>query len=676
MRRSLFLALFLIACAKSEKKHQSIGTLPGDIVITDVIVVPMDRDSTIPHQTVVVRGEKIVVVAPKDDVKIVDGTTRIDGTGKWLMPGLADMHVHFWNDKDLTMFVAAGVTTVRNMYGSDQHLAWRNDIAAGKRFGPSIVTATPIIDGDPPVWPGSIVLTKPEEVDSKVAALKAQGYDFLKPYARLEKPVYDALVAAGKKHGLTLQGHVPKAVGLEHAVASGQKSIEHLDGWVEALAPPEATKPVAENYWKTMARFVARADETKIAAVVASMQKAGTWNCPTLIVTQRMSKLDDVASIEKDTKWIGFISPEVRATWDPNADFRLKSASPEDFSAMKTANRLREKIVKALAGSNAPLIVGTDTGNPFVVPGEAMHTEIELLVAAGAPRTRVMRAATADAGKFLGKPGTLGVVAAGARADLILVNNDPLKEPIPLVPDGVILRGQYLSKAELEKRLEELKKPTSTPENRFEGLPALAPEGKDVVELRYDILAGDKPIGEERLAVGFADKKRVIVAQSVLEAPGRMEIAYRIAGRETSMKVKTPFGALELDGKADGDKLVAKGKDVSGNAVDTSEPFAKDAFLAGPGIGGTIEMADKLSGMKVGEKRTANSLELAFFPNPKIAKGEYQIERKPDADGKRTFAITYGFGDMSVKSELVLDEKGFPVKQVFGSPLDQTFIRK
>jgi hypothetical protein len=305
-----------------------------------------------------------------------------------------------------------------------------------------------------------------------------------------------------------------------------------------------------------------------------------------------------------------------------------------------------------------------------------MHDEIELLVAAGASRARVLRAATADAGKFLGMPGTLGVVAAGARADLLLVDKDPLKDPIPLIPDGVILRGQYLSKAELEKRLEELKKPATVSGNRFEGLPALAPEGKDPVELHYDVLAGDKPIGEERLVVGRADKTRVIVSQVVMDAPGRMEIAYRIAGRETSMKVKTPFGALELEGKPDGDKLVAKGEDVSANPVDTSEPFAKDAFLAGPGIGGTIEMADKLAGMKVGEKRTAKSLELAFFPNPHIEKGEYKIERKPDADGNRAFTITYGFGAMNVQSELSLDVKGFPVKQVFGSPLDQTFVRK
>ena len=182
-------------------------------------------------------------------------------------------------------------------------------------------------------------------------------------------------------------------------------------------------------------------------------------------------------------------------------------------------------------------------------------------------------------------------------------------------------------------------------------------------------------VGEERLAIGRVDKRRVIVSQVVSDVPGRMEIAYRIAGHETSMQVKSSFGEITLAAKPEGDKLAATGKDVQGKPVTISEPLAKDMFLAGPGIGGTIEMADKLAGMKVGEKRKAASLELSFFPNPHIEKGEYNIERKPDIDGKRAFTITYGFGTMTVASTVTLDDKGLPLRQVFGSPIDQTFIR-
>src|SRR5436190_1760210 len=117
------------------------------------------------------------------------------------MPGLADMHAHTWTEQDLTLYVAAGVTTVRNMSGTPQHLRWRSEIASGERFGPTIVTASPLIDGDPPVFPGSIVLTNPADADRIVGELKAQGYDFLKPFVRLSREAYDALVAAGKQHG-------------------------------------------------------------------------------------------------------------------------------------------------------------------------------------------------------------------------------------------------------------------------------------------------------------------------------------------------------------------------------------------------------------------------------------------------------------------------------------------
>jgi hypothetical protein len=208
-------------------------------------------------------------------------------------------------------------------------------------------------------------------------------------------------------------------------------------------------------------------------------------------------------------------------------------------------------------------------------------------------------------------------------------------------------------------------------------MPALAPEGTDVVQAHYLIKAGDgdKTVGEERLAIGQLNKRRVIVSQVVTDVPGHMEISYRIAGQETSMLVKSSFGEIALDAKPMNGQLTANGKDVQGKPINVAEPITKDMFLAGPGIGGSIEMADKMVGMKVGDKRKATSLELSFFPSPHIEKGEYEIERKPDIDGKRAFTVTYGFGTMHVATTLTLDDKGLPIRQVFGSPIDQTFVR-
>lgn len=673
MRSLVVVAVALLAC-KGGREPEPVRAQAGDLVIADVTVVPMTGAAALPHRTVIVRGDRIAAVAPASAVTIPPGATRIAGTGKWLMPGLADMHVHTWNERDLTMFVAAGVTTVRNMYGSDQHLAWRAAIAAGERLGPTIVTASPLLDGEPPVWPGSVVLTRPEEVDGVVAGLRGKGYDFLKPYARLSRPVYDALVVAGKRYGLALQGHVPSAVGLEHALASGQRSIEHLDGWFEALSG--TAKRGDESHWQALGRMAANVDDTRLAALVARTKQAGAYNCPTLIVTSRLAALDDVAALEPRVKWLAQVSPDVRATWDPQQDFRLRGAGAGDYAAMRAANAVRDRIVRALAAGGAPLLVGTDAGNPYVVPGEAMHDELELLVAAGVPRERVLRAATADAGAFLGTPGTLGVVAAGARADLLLVGVDPLAQPLPLVPDGVVLRGRWLPKTELETMLAALAKPAAAAGDRFAAMAPLAPEGTDPLHVHYDIRSGERVIGEERLAIGSVNGKRVVTAQSVVDVPGHIETTYRIAGHATRVEQKTAFGSIVLEARPAGGKLVATGKDAGGGAVELSAPLPAGAFLAGPGIGSSIELADRLAGMTVGQTRTATSLELATFPRPGIERASYTATRKPDVAAGRAFTLTLGFGPMTIASELVLDARGVPVEQSYGPPLDLTFVRR
>lgn len=216
---------------------------PGDTAITDMSVAPMTSDGVFAHHTVVIRGDRIAAVAPSASVALPRGVTMIDGAGKWLMPGLADMHVHIWYDDDLTLFVAAGVTTIRNMWGIPQHLAWRSQIARGERLGPTIVTVGALIDGAPPDWPGSVVLAGAEGAESLVAAQKAASYNFLKPVSRLTPAAYRSLAAAGERHGIVLAGHVPVDVGLKGTLAARQRSIEHLDGYLAALVPPGVALP-------------------------------------------------------------------------------------------------------------------------------------------------------------------------------------------------------------------------------------------------------------------------------------------------------------------------------------------------------------------------------------------------------------------------------------------------
>ncbi|HET7503890.1 MAG TPA: amidohydrolase family protein, partial [Kofleriaceae bacterium] len=173
----------------------------------------------------------------------------------------------------------------------------------------------------------------------------------------------------------------------------------------------------------------------------------------TLVVLDRMAGLDEPSAVKRRVKWLGMVPAATVAQWDPSRDFRLRSLTAEDYETMRAANARRGRILAQLAAAGAPLLVGTDTGNPYVIPGAALHDEIELMVDAGVPRARVIRAATAGAAEFLGTPRELGVVEVGARADLVLFAVDPLTAALPLVPEGVIVRGRWLPRTDLEGKL-------------------------------------------------------------------------------------------------------------------------------------------------------------------------------------------------------------------------------
>ena len=665
----------------------AVGVEPGDLVISDVTVVPMSQGGELGHRSVVVRGDRIVAITPSDGLAVPAGVTRIDGRGKWLMPGLTDMHVHVFGDDQLAMFVAAGVTTIRNMYGSDQHVVWRDKIARGELLGPTIVTAGPLIDGDPPIWPGSTVLVNPSDAEKVVTDQKAAGYDFLKPYSKLSKPAYEALAAAARRHGMILAGHVPEAVGLDGVLAAGQRSIEHLDGYLAALVPDGI--PLPDNRLARLRAVLAKLDIARLPGVVSRTIAAGTWNCPTLVVLDRFGALDDIAALRKRVAWLDKLPPAIVDAWDPKQDFRLRSYTADDFATLRAGNVQRARILAALDAAGAPLLVGTDTGNPFVVPGASLHDEIELMVAAGLSRARVVRAATADASRYLVATGaatvgndapaaSAGVVEPGARADLLLVATDPLTAPLPLVPDGVILRGKWLPRGDLEAKLTDITRRASAPppKDRWEGVAPLAVEGKPLHQAHYDLISAEKTVGEERVAIGTVGGKRVIVGQEVADFGGRLEIHYRIAADGLSLTQRSPFGQLELTGKVTGRKLVATGTGTGGKPLSLSASIPPSAFLSATGIGGALALAEHLVGLAPGAKRHLLAIELTAFPAPAVAPLHYDVERKPDAGGHRVYAVTATEGGLSVTGELVLDTSGFVLSQTLGSPLNLTLRRR
>jgi hypothetical protein len=311
------------------------------LAFVDVSIVPMDADHVLEHQTVLIRGDRIAALGPAASTRVPDGTTRIDGHGKWLMPGLVDMHVHLDDADDGTLYVANGVTTIRNMWGTLGTLATRADYAEGRALGPTVYTTGPILDGKPPTWPGSLAIENAEEAEKEIAAEKAAGYDFVKVYERLGKDAYLGILTAAKKHGLRVVGHVPIAVGLDSVLAAGgQESIEHLTGYLMAMQEKDSPALDKSEFGANSRVVLAHVDDTKLADVVRRSKAAGVWNCVTQIMTEHFVALEHQEALLR-LPAVKYLSPEQLATWDPKKNFRAQGMTAEDFAAER-ARRLQQ----------------------------------------------------------------------------------------------------------------------------------------------------------------------------------------------------------------------------------------------------------------------------------------------------------------------------------------------
>jgi imidazolonepropionase-like amidohydrolase len=611
---------------KPAKPHRA---EPGDVAVVGATAIPMDREGTLPGTTVLIRGDRIVAVAPDAEVDTT-GATIVDGKGKWLLPGLADMHVHFWSKADLDLFLLQGVTTVRNLFGSPEHVRWRDAIARGERGGPTIVTAGPILDGDPPTWPGSDVVTTVDAARAAVRAQHAAGYDWLKVYNGLSAEVYDAILAEAKAVGMPVAGHVPGSVGIARAIGSGQRSIEHLEGYVPFFGEP-VTDP----------------------ALVDATARATLWNCPTLVVTDRFARLDDPASLA-GTRGLELVSPMVRGAWDPKNDFRLQRFTPEMFASIREKNVRRRTLVGDLARAGAKLVLGTDTGNPYVVPGFAVADELALLVGAGLTPWQALRSATAAAAELQGTPGDFGVIAAGARADLILIVRDPLADVTAVIdPAVVIVRGTVHRHDEL---LAAARAGLAAPAgDRFAGMPAPEGEGTALVSARYDVVFRDQVIGGDRAVLSKTDGgTRVVRGQIVLEAPARTAATYRATADSVEMTGDDVPGGLTVTREG------AKVRAVHGAAAAIERDAARTAVVAPQTIAEFFWYAERLADLQVGGARTIEAVEVMTEGGLRLDPARFDFTRQPDADGRRVYAMVGKHGNLDFTGTFSVDADGAP----------------
>jgi imidazolonepropionase-like amidohydrolase len=432
-------ALLLAGCAgPADTSGATSQPKAQEVAFVGVNVVPMDRERVLRDQTVLVRGEQIVEVGPAGRVKVPAGALRIDGRGKYLLPGLAEMHGHIpppqapreFTEAVLFMYVANGVTTVRGMLGAPGQLELRERANRGELVSPTLYLAGPSFNGNS--------VNSPEQAVEMVRAQKREGWDLLKVHPGLTREEYDAMARTAREVGIRFAGHVPAEVGLRHALASGQETIDHVDGYVEHLQ--------AEG---------APLDEAKLAEVVRLTKSSGAWIVPTMALWETLLGTADLQKLLSYPELKYMPRQQVEA-WERAHRARQSSPQFDRRRAEQTAAN-RKRILKALHDGGVPVIFGTDAPQQFSVPGFSVHREMASMLEAGMTPYEIIRTATRGAGEYYRGRARFGTVAAGQRADLILLGGDPLKDLSNVSKRaGVMVRGRWLSEDEIQKRLAEI----------------------------------------------------------------------------------------------------------------------------------------------------------------------------------------------------------------------------
>lgn len=425
------------------------------VAFINVHVLPMTGDGLMPNQTVLVKNGKIQKVGPVSKVRVPKSAMQIDGEGKYLMPGLTEMHAHIPTPRDgddsrvkevLFLYLSQGVTTIRGMLGDPYHLGLRKQAAEGTVLSPRIYTSSPSVNGN--------TVQTVEEARTKVTQYKLDGYDFLKIHPGLSMEVFNAVAATADKVGIPFAGHVPLQVGIERAIEAGYASIDHLDGFLEGLVSESANVQMDQNGFFGY-NFTEVADVSKLSRLVASAKANGVWFVPTqTLMTRWFSPTKpEVISNEPEMK---YMPSATLYQWRLNKNRMLENPDyKEDRWAAFVA--LRQKIMRNLHRSGAGILLGSDAPQVYNVPGFSIHHELQDMVDAGIPALAVLQSGTANPAKFFRQEGAYGTVEKGAAADLVLLEANPIEDIANAQRQvGVMTAGRWLSKATIDARLAEI----------------------------------------------------------------------------------------------------------------------------------------------------------------------------------------------------------------------------
>ena len=472
MRRAiaaLAMAAALVAAAPAIAARQA-----ADLVIRNTTIIDVARGRSVSGQAVAVRGARIVSAGPDRQVaRRYSPAREIDGRGKFVMPGLWDMHMHFGGGPELVeenkallpVYVAFGVTSVRDAAAdiSDSVLAWRDQVARGELLGPTIYTSGPKLEGYKPLWKGTIEVGTPAEVEAALDRLQAMKVDFVKITDNTLKPdIFLYAIGAAKRRGLRSSAHTPFALTIEQAAAAGLSSIEHIDYLIKAGSPDEARIGADYaagriSYGAASDHFVDTFDAAFARRVYRRLAATGIRVTPTLNMGRILAFLDR----EDHTKDAGLalVGPGLRKTYDWRVE-RAAKATPAEVAARHREYQLSAKVLPMLRDAGIPILAGTDAGylNSFNYPGIGLHDELDAYVEAGLTPAQALASATVTGPEFLGAADRFGAVSAGKVADILILDANPLNNiAATRAIHAVVLKGRLLDRAALDRLLADAK---------------------------------------------------------------------------------------------------------------------------------------------------------------------------------------------------------------------------
>lgn len=430
-----------------------------DIAITNVTVVDVERERLIGPRTVLVRDGRIASIVAPRDAQLPSTAQHIDGRGRFLMPGLVDMHVHLFNlsshrppnDWSFPLYVANGITAVRDMRADAASIQlvnrWRKALDDGELIAPRILAAGIAVYG-----------ASPEDAARQVDSAAHAGAEFIKVFSEVPTSHWRAILAAAKADSLPVVGHVPAGVPLLLAATAGQRSDEHLMQAFEACSSIEA-RLLEERRDLAGDALIARRDAQEPETLKAfdpifcrSMAKAlaatGQVQVPTLVLADE-DLLGKTRSPSADPRW-RYLRPDERARWQRFLD----GYTAQDAALAQQRWPIAHQIVSFIHQAGVTIMAGTDAPMPGVYPGFSLHEELDLLVASGLTPAEALRAATLDPARFLGIANESGSVEVGKRADLLLLDADPLSDIRNTHRiRAVLLDGRLLRRADLDALL-------------------------------------------------------------------------------------------------------------------------------------------------------------------------------------------------------------------------------